>query len=85
MSLELESLSIQEQFEEIIATEDKLQIREFLNDQNISDVAELIYEYEDYASQIIGNMSIHRAASTFKILDVSLQKNHTGTAAVSDG
>lgn len=74
MSLELETPNIKEQFEEIVATEDKLQIREFLNDQNISDVADLVDEFEDYASQIIGNMSIHRAASTFKILDFPLQK-----------
>ncbi|MEJ7739118.1 MAG: magnesium transporter [Chitinophagaceae bacterium] len=74
MSTESEIPDIIEQFEEIIATEDKLQIREFLNDQNISDVAELVYEFEDYASQIIGNMSIHRAASTFKIIDLPVQK-----------
>ena len=74
MPPELEIPDIKEQFKEIIATEDKLQIREFLNDQNISDIAELIYELEDYSSQIIGNMSIHRAAAAFKIIDVSLQK-----------
>ncbi len=74
MPPELEIPDIKEQFKEIIATEDKLQIREFLNDQNISDIAELIYEFEDYASQIIGNMSIHRAAAAFKIIDFSLQK-----------
>lgn len=74
MALELESTDIKEQFEEIIASEDKLQIKEFLNAQNISDVAALIDEYEDFASQIIGNMSIHRAASTFKIIDFSVQK-----------
>ena len=74
MSLELETPDIKEQFKEIIASEDKLQIKEFLNSLNISDVAELIYEFEDYASQIIGNMSIHRAASVFKIIDISIQK-----------
>src|SRR5687768_15067832 len=74
MSAETEKININDQFEEVIATEDKLKIREFLNDQNISDVAELIYEFEDYASQIIGNMSVHRAASAFKIIDIPLQK-----------
>jgi len=67
-------LSLTEQFEALIATEDKLEIKAFLNHQNISDVAELVYEYEDYAAQIIGSMSIHRAASVFKILDTPLQK-----------
>jgi magnesium transporter len=74
MSLQDETLSIHEQFEQLITTENKLEIREFLNNQNISDVADLVYEYEEYAGQIIGNMSTHRAASVFKILDVGLQK-----------
>ncbi len=66
--------SLSEQFASIIHLEDKLRIREFLNNQNISDVAELVDEFDDFASQIIGNMSTHRAASVFKILDVSVQK-----------
>jgi magnesium transporter len=74
MSLEQENATHQEQFLEIIQSEDVLQIREFLNNQNISDVAELIDEFPDYEVQIIGNMSTHRAASTFKILDFSIQK-----------
>ena len=39
---DIEEQSIQEQFEQIIATEDRLATREFLDDQNIADVAELI-------------------------------------------
>jgi magnesium transporter len=74
MSIDLEQASIQEQFEQVIATEDKLAIREFLDNQNIADVAELIYEYPDYDEQIIANLSIHRAASTFKILEFPTQK-----------
>ena len=71
---ELEDDNITEEFEHLIATEDKLAIREFLDDQNIADVAELIYEYPEYEAQIIANLSIHRAASTFKILDFPTQK-----------
>ena len=63
-----------DQFRNIIQSEDVLHIREFLNNQNISDVAELIYEFPEFESQIIGNLSIHRASSTFKILDVPTQK-----------
>ena len=74
MSLELEQHTLQEQFEAIIKTEDKLRIREFLDDQNISDVAGLVEEFPDYESSIIANMSVHRAASVFKILDLSVQK-----------
>lgn len=74
MSLELEQPTLQEQFESIIQTEDKLQIRDFLDDQNISDVAMLVDEFPEYDDQIVANMSIHRAASVFKILDLSIQK-----------
>lgn len=74
MSLELEESTLQEQFEAIIQTEDKLAIRQFLDDQNISDVAELVDEFPDYEDRIIANMSIHRAASVFKIIDLSVQK-----------
>ena len=74
MSLELEQPSLKEQFEAVIQTEDKLQIKDFLNHQNISDVAEFVYEFPDFESQIIANMSVHRAASVFKILDISIQK-----------
>lgn len=74
MSLELEQHTIQELFEAVIKTEEKLQIREFLDDQNISDVAELVYEFPEYESQIIANMSVNRAASVFKILDLPTQK-----------
>lgn len=70
-----EGNTIQEQFEQIIATDDKLRISEFLNDQNISDVVELIYDNPEYDSQIIGNLSIHRASGVFRILDVPSQKD----------
>lgn len=64
-----------EKFERIVRTEDVLAIRKFLNEQNISDVAELISEMDDYESQIISHMSVHRAASVFKILDIADQKS----------
>jgi magnesium transporter len=67
-------ITLDEQFEAIIRTEDKLQIKDFLNHQNISDVAELVYEFPDYEGQIIANMSMHRAASVFKILEFPTQK-----------
>ena len=74
MSLELEEISIQAKFEEVIASEDKLKIKEFLNHQNISDVANLIYDNEDFGTQIISHLSMHRAASVFKILELPTQK-----------
>lgn len=74
MPAEIESIPLQQLFEEAISSENKLTIREFLNDQNISDVATLVYENEEYETQIISHLSIHRAASVFKILDTTEQK-----------
>lgn len=73
MSDELEHL--REQFLDAVKEDNLLRIREFLDEQNISDVAELINEFPEYEDRIIANMSIHRAASVFKILDLSTQKN----------
>ncbi|MEY3541234.1 MAG: magnesium transporter [Bacteroidota bacterium] len=69
------NLSIQEQFELILTDENKMRMHEFLNNLNISDVALLTEEYEDHASEIIAALEVHRAASTFKILELSAQKD----------
>lgn len=74
MSLEIEEIPLQQQFEEAMAIQDKTSIREFLNNLNISDVANLIYENPDAETQIISLLEIHRAASVFKILDLGEQK-----------
>src|SRR5882762_1808265 len=67
--------SVKEQFLDLVQSDEVLRIREFLNAQNISDVAELISEFPDYESRIIANMSVHRAAKVFKILDLAAQKS----------
>lgn len=74
MSTELEEPSINEQFEELAGAEDRQPLYEFINHLNISDVAELMYEYDNYAAEIISNMPVHRAAGLFKILDIGEQK-----------
>jgi len=70
----MDEISLQQRFEEAIASEDKLHIQEFLNHQNISDVADLIYNNEEFENQIISHLSIHRAVSVFKILELPTQK-----------
>ncbi len=75
MSLEMEQHLIEEQFEQLIGIEDKYELKLFLDDQNISDVAELINKFPEHEALIIGNMSMHRAASVFKILDIAQQKD----------
>jgi len=74
MSFETENISILDQFKEIMESGNTEQIHEFLDEQNISDVAGLINEFPDYENQIISNLSVHRAVSTFKILDFPAQK-----------
>jgi len=75
MSTELESASLAEQFDRLIESDDKTRISAFLNDQNISEVADLINLYPELEAQIIGNMAVHRAASVFKILDIAQQRD----------
>lgn len=70
MSLEI----LKEQLEAILESGDDQQLHEFLDQQNISDVADLVDELSDYDSRIIAGMSVHRAVSVFKILDLSAQK-----------
>ncbi len=70
----MEYINFREQFEAVVQTNDKERLCAFLDDQNISDVAELIYDYPEHESLIISCMSIHRAASVFKILELSNQK-----------
>jgi magnesium transporter len=62
-------------FEELLQQGDRALLRAFLDDQNISEVAELVDAFPDEETRIITSMSIHRAASVFKILDLSSQKS----------
>ena len=66
---------LKEKLEQVIHSGDPLQIRDLLDHQNISDVADLVYEMPDYESQIIAAMSVHRAAGVFKILEFPTQKS----------
>jgi len=74
MSLELEEISIQKQFEAVIASGDKLKLQEFLDHQSIGDMVDLIDDNPDKETLIINGISLHRAVSVFKILDFSYQK-----------
>ena len=65
---------LKEDFMAVMESGDNRALHEFLDKQNISDVADLIYELEDYDSKIIAAMSVHRAAGVFKILEFAAQK-----------
>jgi len=69
-----EEISIQDQYDDVLKAGDNNAISEFLNQQNISDVAELIYENEDREIDIFLRLSMHRALALFKILEHPTQK-----------
>ncbi len=77
MTVEIENTSLNDEFLDKLQKGDRLVLHEFLDDQNISDVAELIYEFPEHEGEILGNLSIHRAISTFKILEFQTQKRIT--------
>jgi magnesium transporter len=83
MSQEIIQEELNQQFEEILQNNDPLQTRDFLDHQNIIDVANLIYEYPDYESNIIAGMSVHRASGVFKILEFPTQKRIIQTLPAS--
>ena len=66
--------NIDQYFEDLLSKGDEVAIRNFLDNQAISDVADLINDFPDKEAFIINHMSIHRAISVFKILDLSEQK-----------
>src|SRR5450432_2105277 len=69
MAVEIEEIPLKFLFLEKLQSGDGQELHAFLDNQNISDVAELIYEFPEHEGEILGNLSIHRAVSTFKILD----------------
>lgn len=71
----LQEPKLREIFEQLIADGNLDATTAFLNNQNISDVAELIYEFPKEELNIITQLSIHRASSVFKILDFAEQKS----------
>jgi magnesium transporter len=67
--------NIRQHFNYLLESGNETAARQFLDHQNISDVADLVNEFPEQEGYIITHMSIHRAASVFKILDLSAQKH----------
>lgn len=67
--------TLKAELEHVLMNGDPEEIRQFLDQQNISDVAELIYEEPDHDASIIMYMSIHRASGVFKILETPTQQD----------
>ena len=69
------NMDLQEQFEFFLQKENSMRMPEFLNELNISDVGLLIEDNKEHATEIMSELSIHRAASTFKIIELGVQKD----------
>src|SRR5258705_4344293 len=67
--------NIKQHFNYLLESGNEPAARQFLDHQNISDVADLINEFPEQEGYIISHMSIHRAASAFKLLDLSAHKH----------
>jgi len=67
--------NIRQHFTYLLESGNEPAARQFLDHQNISEVADLVNEFPEQEAYIITHMSIHRAASVFKILDLSAQKH----------
>lgn len=58
----------------LIADGDEQRLKDFLDEQNISDVEELIDELPEYGHTFIETLSINRAVHVFRILDFPTQE-----------
>ncbi|KAA2241949.1 magnesium transporter [Chitinophaga agrisoli] len=70
----MENEALLEKFSMLANERNHQELRIYLDDQLITDIAELIYEYPEQADLIIDNLSISRAAAAFRILDFPLQE-----------
>lgn len=67
--------TLQAELEHVLEQGDPVETRLFLDQQNISDVAELIYSLPEHDATIVSHMSIHRASGVFKILETQTQQD----------
>jgi magnesium transporter len=65
---------LQETLDSLVRKDNPENLRQFLDNQNISDIAELVEENEEYEVEMIRVMSVNRAARTFKILESSTRE-----------
>jgi len=63
-----------EQISTILESEDNAQLREYLNNLNISDVEELIGELPEHGPLFVETLTLNRAVNVFRILDFPVQE-----------
>jgi magnesium transporter len=71
----MENEVLLEKFQTLVKEKNYRELSVYLDDQLITDIAELIHEEPDDTGIIINNLSISRAAAAFRILDFPLQED----------
>lgn len=71
----MENTALLERFEQLVKEQDHRELKAFLDDQLITDIAELIYELPDDAVEIINHLTLGRAAAAFRILEFPTQED----------
>ncbi|QHS62805.1 magnesium transporter [Chitinophaga agri] len=70
----MENEALQEKFETLVAEQNLPELKVYLDDQLITDIAELIHELPENANVIMSQLSISRAAAAFRILEFHIQE-----------
>ena len=71
----MENEALLEKFQTLTEEKNYRELSVYLDDQLITDIAELIHEDPDASDIIFNNLSISRAAAAFRILDFPLQED----------
>lgn len=71
----MENEVLQEKFEALVQAQEPGELKAFLDDQLITDIAELIYEVPDEAVSVITHLTLSRAAAAFRILEFHIQED----------
>ncbi|WP_142683338.1 magnesium transporter [Chitinophaga polysaccharea] len=71
----MENEALLEKFQTLTNEKSYRELSVYLDDQLITDIAELIHEVPEDAGTIINHLSIGRAAAAFRILDFPLQED----------
>jgi magnesium transporter len=67
--------NISERIETLTALDAKVELHEYINDLNISEVASLVQAMPDRANEFFGLLEFQRAVAVFRVLDTNDQEN----------
>lgn len=71
----MENEVLLERFEQLAQEQNFRELKDFLDDQLITDIAELIYEVPEHATLIVNQLTLGRAAAAFRILEFPTQED----------